>query len=220
MKRILIVLFILITLSGCMKATEFSKEDIGTILDKLLDKNTSLINTSSNGYKYYLPNGVELVKSEDYNDELYYNGDYYYLYVDLVGYYYDKDEDHVENKEFFYSSNINYNNKDGYLDIEALENDSYRVEFSFNYSKIEAYIRKDNLRQSLINMAYILNSIKFNESVSSIEVGDVTEKSSEEAFDFYTPRIEGNFIKYNNEYGNYVEETVDDTNNIGNEESE
>mgnify|MGYP001464085372 CR=1 FL=1 len=220
MKRILIVLFILITMSGCMKATEFDSNDVDVLLDKLLKNNTSLINTSSNGYKYYLPSGVELINSNDYNDELYYNGDYYYLYVDLVSYYYDEAEDYVENSDLFYSKNISYNNKSGHLEIEDLKDGTYRVEFSFNYSKIEAYVREDNLKQSVINMCYILNSIKFNESVSSIEIGDITEKSSEETYDFYTPRIEGNFVQYNNEYGNYVEETLDDTNNIGNEESE
>lgn len=220
MKRILIVLFILITLSGCMKISELNKNDINVQLDKLLNTDTSLVNTSSNGYKYYLPVGVELIKSNEYNDELYYNGDYYYLYVDLVSYYYDEIDEYIENPELFFSSKISYNNKNGYLEIKDLEDETYQIDFFYNYSKIEAVVRYDNLKQSIINMCYILNSIKFNESISSIEIGDVSEKSSEETYDFYTPRIEGNFLQYSNDYGNYVEDNVDETSNIGNEESE
>ena len=53
---------------------------------------------------------------------------------------------------------------------------------------------------------------------SSVEVGDINEKFSEDSFDFLKPRKEGNFIDYKKQYGEYEEKTTDS--NIGKEESE
>lgn len=218
MKKFLLILVILLTLSGCMSVSKFNQRDIDVLLNKLLKTNTSLVNTSSSGYKYYLPIGVELLDSNNYNDKLYSNGDYYYLYVDLVSYYYEAIESFEENPFLYYSKAIDYNNKKGYLNITDTNDGLYKVEFVYNYSKIEAFIKQDNLKNAIINMSYILNSIKFNNSTSSVEVGDINEKFSEDSFDFLKPRKEGNFIDYKNQYGEYEEELTDS--NIGNEESE
>lgn len=218
MKKFLLILVILVSLSGCMSVSTFNQGDIDLLLNKLLKTKTSLVNTSSSGYKYYLPLGVELLDSNNYNDKLYSNGDYYYLYVDLVSYYYDAIENFEENTFLYYSKAINYNNKKGYLNISDNNDGLYKVEFVYNYSKIEAYIKKDNLKNAIINMSYILNSIEFNNSTSSVEVGDINEKFSEDSFDFLKPRKEGNFIDYKNQYGEYEEKTTDS--NIGKEESE
>ena len=72
--------------------------------------------------------------------------------------------------------------------------------------------------QTLINICYILNSVKFNDSVTKLEFGDSDTMMSEETYDFYTPRKEGNFIDYINKYDEY--EDVSDENNIGNEGNE
>ncbi len=218
MKKFLLILVILISLSGCMSVSTFKQSDIDLLLNKLLKTKTSLVNTSSSGYKYYLPLGVELLDSNNYNDKLYSNGDYYYLYVDLVSYYYDVIENFEENPFLYYSKAINYNNKKGYLNINDNNDGTYKVEFVYNYSKIEAYIKQDNLKNAIINMSYILNSVEFNDSTSSVEVGDINEKFSEDSFDFLKPRKEGNFIDYKNQYGEYEEKTTDS--NIGKEESE
>jgi len=218
MKKFLLILVILISLSGCMSVSTFKQSDIDLLLNKLLKTKTSLVNTSSSGYKYYLPLGVELLDSNNYNDKLYSNGDYYYLYVDLVSYYYDVIENFEENPFLYYSKAINYNNKKGYLNITDNNDGTYKVEFVYNYSKIEAYIKQDNLKNAIINMSYILNSVKFNDSTSSVEVGDINEKFSEDSFDFLKPRKEGNFIDYKKQYGEYEEKTTDS--NIGKEESE
>lgn len=219
MKKLLIFLFILISLSGCMAVSELKQSDIDNLLNKILDNDTSLVNTSSNGYKYYLPSGVELISSKNYNEKLYSNGDYYYLYVDLASYYYKSNAEFTKNEAIYYSEKLNYNDKEGYIDIEKI-NDTYKIDFVYNYAKIEAYVTYSNLKQSLINMSYILNSIEFNDSISSLEVGNINEQFENETYDFYTPKVEGNFIEYDSKYGNYEDETIDDSNNIGNEESE
>lgn len=218
MKKFLIMILIIISLSGCMQVTEFKVSDIDILINRLLKDKTSLINTSAKGYKYYLPTGVELVDSQDYNEKLYSNGDYYYLYVDLASYYYNEIFSYEEDSSLFYSKKLNYN-KSGYLEIKKVDEEFYQIQFYYNYSKIEAYVAEYNLKEALINMCYILNSIKFNNSVSSVAIGDVNEQFDEENFTFYTPKKEGTFIEYITEYGNYNDETEDDGSNIGNEEN-
>jgi len=213
------MILIVLSLSGCMQVSTFKEDDIDSLLYKLLKNDTSLVNKSADGYKYYLPNGVEVINSDNYNEKLYCNGNYYYLYVDIVSYYYDKSVDYEEDSSLFYSKKIEYNNKEGYLQITK-EEEFYKIEFLYNYSKIEAYVSYDNLQQSIINMCYILNSMTFNDVVSYVEVGDVNEQFSEELYDFYTPKTEDKFIDYVKEYGEYEEDILDDSNNIGNEESE
>lgn len=216
MKKVILILFIIIFLSGCMKVSEFKSIDVDNVLNRLLKEKTSLVNNSSKGYKYYLPLGVELINSNDYNEELYSHGDYYYLYIDLVNYYYNEDIEYSTKDNLFYSKPINYNNISGYLEIEELT-DSYKIEFLYNHSKIESFVRKENLKRAIINMCYILNSIKFNKNLSSLEIGDINEQFNEEVFGFYTPKKIGNFVEYIEEYGNY-EEPTDGSGNIGNEE--
>ena len=151
---------------------------------------------------------------KDYNEVLDYNGYKYYLYVDVVGYYYKKEVDFVKNDNIYYSKYLDYNNKKGYINIEKV-NDLYKVEMYYNYAKIEAYVDYDNLSKTIINMCYITNSLVFNNSVTNLELNNSDDKLKEEKFDFYTPKKEGNFIDYINKYDDY--KVKSDENNIGNE---
>ena len=216
MKKILILIICLFVLTGCNKE-KVLLNDFDSILDTFLKNNTSLVNNYSKGYKYYLPSGVRVIDSNNYNEKLYYNGNYYYLFVDVVSYYYDMNLDYSFDSNKYYSKELNYNGKEGYVEITQ-EEDLYKVEFYYNYAKIEAYVDYDILGQTLINICYILNSVKFNDSVTKATIGDSDDKLTEETFDFYTPRKEGNFIDYINKYDEYKE--VTDENNIGNEGNE
>lgn len=218
MKKVLILLMFVFLLTGCTTNTSVKDRDIDEIIDTMLKTDTSLVNNASNGYKYYLPNGVKVIESNNYNEKLYYNGNYYYLYVDVVSYYYKTEVSYEEDDSLYFSKKISYNNKDGYLEIEKIDN-VYRVRYVYNYSKIESYVDDENLKQTIINMSYILNSIKFNDSITELVVSDKKDSLKEEVYDFYTPRNKDNFIDYINQYDEYEEETIDD-NNIGKEESE
>lgn len=220
MKKVIVLLLLVITLTGCMTTKSFESDDIDKLIIKYLKVDTYLVNTSSNGYKYYMPNGVRVIDSNDYNEKLYYKGYNYYMYVDAVSYYYKTDVEYVENNSLYYSKKLNYNDKSGYLEIEKLE-ELYKVDFVYNYSKIETYVDYNNLKQTLINICYILNSIKFNDPITESTVGEEKKNLTEESYDFYTPRNEGHFIDYINKYDGYQSDTEDTTdNNIGNEESE
>lgn len=216
MKKVLLLLLLVLALSGCVKKENLSNSDIDNIFNTLLSANTKLVNNSSTGYKYYLPTGVKVVESSNYNEKLYFNGYYYYLYVDVVSYHYKIDSDYDIDNNIYYSKELNYNDKKGYIEITE-KDDMYNIVFLYNYSKIETVTDYNNLKQTLINASYILNSIKYNDKVIELSVGEDRDKLKEEVFDFYTPRKEGNFIDYINEYDEYEEE-VPDENNIGNEE--
>ena len=212
MKKVMVLLISILLLTGCYN--DIVSDDTNTILNTFLGKNTKLVNTYSEGYKYYLPNEIKVEAKNDYNEVLDYNGYKYYLYVDVVGYYYKKEVDFVSNDSIYYSKYLNYNNKEGYINIEKV-NDLYKIEMYYNYAKIETYVDYDNLNETIINMCYITNSLVFNNSVTNLELNNSDDKLKEEKFDFYTPKKEGNFIDYINKYDDY--KVKSDENNIGNE---
>lgn len=216
MKKILILILCLFVLTGC-NSDKVDINDFDLVIDTFLKEKTSLVNNYSKGYKYYLPMGVRVVESNNYNEKLYYDGSYYYLFVDVISYYYKTDIDYETNSSLFYSKLLDYNGKKGYIEITK-EEDLYKIEMYYNYAKVETYVHYDILGQTLINICYILNSVNFNESVVKTVIGDTDIKLGEELFDFYTPRKEGNFIDYINKYDEYKE--VSDENNIGNEGNE
>ena len=217
MRKILILFLFLFILTGCSKS-DINKHNYDEIFDTFLSKKTSLVNNYSVGYKYYLPNGVRVTKSNENNDVLYYNGNNYYLYVDVVSYYYKTKIDYTPNNSLFYSKKLDYNDITGYVEISKVD-ELYKVVVYYNYSKIETYVEKDDIGQTLINICYILNSIKYNDPVIEMSIGSEDTKLNEETYDFYTPRKkEGNFIDYINKYDEYVEDEVVDENNIGNKE--
>lgn len=215
MKKILILILCLFVLTGCKNSIDITNYD--SIFDSFLYEKTKLVNNYSSGYKYYLPNGVRVIKSENYNEKLYYDGYEYYLFVDIVSYYYKIDIDYDINPNIYYSKKLEYKDNKGYVEIDKVD-ELYKINVYYNYSSIETYVEEKDIGQTLINICYILNSIKFNNAVTELKVGNNETTLTEETFDFYTPRKEGNFIDYINKYDEYKE--VSDENNIGNEGNE
>ena len=216
MKKIIAILLCLFIVTGCDNKIDMNNYDL--IVNKFLNKNTSLTNNYSVGYKYYLPTGVKVVESKDFNEKLYYNGYNYYMFVDIVSYYYKNDINYTLNDNSIYSKNLEFNGIKGYIEISK-SNDLYKISMYYNYSKIEAYVSEEDLGQNLINICTILNSIKFNDSVIDMYVGSNDITLNEETYDFYKPRKEGNFINYINQYDEYEDVEINE-NNIGNEGNE
>lgn len=217
MKKVIVLFLFLLVLTGCSREN-IDIDNYEKIFNTFLNKDTSLVNNYSAGYKYYLPVGVRVLDSKDYNDKLYYNGEYYYLFVDIVDYYYKNDINYEINSNALFSKVLEYNGKKGYAEILKVD-DLYKIEIYYNYSKIESYVEYDNIGQSLINMCYILNSIKFNDVIIELSMGEDTTILKEESYDFFTPRKkEGNFIDYIRLYDEYKD--VTDESGIGNKGNE
>ena len=168
MKKIFILLLLLIT--GC-SVVRIDTSSIDNIVSVVLSKNNKLYNQVGQGYKYYIPRGVSYIESNELNDTLYFNGIYYYLYIDVISYYFNKDINYEENDSSFYSKKINNKHGKGYLEINE-KNDMYYVEFFYNYAKIEAIVNYENLNDTVLNASYILSTIKYNTNTIELMLND------------------------------------------------
>ena len=192
MKKLAILLLVLL-LSGCT-VVRIDTSDLNNIVDVVLSKDNTLFNQVGKGYKYYIPVGVSYIDTEDYNDILYSNGNYYYLYIDTISYYYNVGKEYVLNNDAYYSRSININGKYGYLEINK-QDDLYFVEFMYNFSKIEALVKEEALEEVILNASYILSTVKFNNNVITMMLDDEF-LVLEEKYDIFTSKKETNdFLK-------------------------
>ncbi len=204
MKKIIVLLSVILLLTGC-SITKIDDQSIDKIVDTVLEEDNHLYNTVFDGYKYYLPQGIQLVDKDDYNAHLIYKNQNYYLYVDVIGYYHKISPEYDVNKSSYYSKKLQYNDKTGYLEVNEI-NDHYFVEVMYNYAKIEAYIPKVELNDTIINMCYILSSVQFNDKVLGTLVGDNVLNYQEETFNILEPkRKSGTFLDYVSEYDVYYD---------------
>ncbi|MBS5778806.1 MAG: hypothetical protein KIC82_05110 [Acholeplasma sp.] len=192
MKKLAILLLVLL-LSGCT-VVRIDTSDLNNIVDVVLSKDNTLFNQVGKGYKYYIPVGVSYIDTEDFNDILYSNGNYYYLYIDTISYYYNVRKEYVLNNDAYYSRSININGKYGYLEINK-QDDLYFVEFMYNFSKIEALVKEEALEEVILNASYILSTVKFNNNVITMMLDDEF-LVLEEKYDIFTSKQETNdFLK-------------------------
>ena len=134
-----------------------------------------------------------------------YNDDTFYLYVDVVSYYYKTTKEFTPSDTNYLSKELRFNDKIGYIDITE-KDDKYFVEFMYNYAKIEAYLDKDNLNDAVLNMAYILSSVQYNEKVIDTLIGENVLDYKEEKFDiFESKREQSNFLEWVEKYDTYDE---------------
>lgn len=187
MKKLLILLSIIVLfVTGC-KIVQFDDTNISINMKYLLSQKTNLYNVQYSGYKYYLPKGVSFVKKDDYNALLRdLNGNIYYLYVDVISYYHKIENTYEINKDSHFSQRLDYQKKNGYLQIdEDKEDDKYFIQFVFNYVKIESYIPKKDLTDSITNMCYILRSFQFNDKVLESLIGENILDYKEEDYSLF-----------------------------------
>ena len=197
MKKVLL-LCLLLLLTGC-SIVRIDTSSVDNIVHVVLSKDNQLYNHIGKGYKYYIPRGVSYIDTNDYNDVLYSNGIYYYLYIDIISYYYDKVQQYEVNENAYYSKSISIKDKEGYLEINKQDDDRYFIEFMYNYSKIEVIAEYDQINDIVLNATYILSTIKFNDNVIEAMLDD-NFLVSEEKYDIFTSKKETNdFLKLEEE---------------------
>ena len=198
MKKNVLLLCLVVLLTGCsIKQVEFNSLD--SITESVFTKDIKLSNSYFEGYKYYLPKGLRLVSKKDYNAKLINVNTTYYLYVDVIAYY-NKVEKKFEPSNGYYSKELNFNNKKGYIEITKDE-DMYFVEIMYNYAKIETLVDERNLYDAVINSCYILSSVQFNDKIIETLVGENALDYKETIFDIFGPhRDTDEFLKYEEEY--------------------
>ena len=184
MKKLFVLLSIVVLATGC-SVYRLDDTNISKNIKILLSHKTNLHNVNYDGYKYYLPKGISFVNKDSYNALLKdMNNNRYYMYVDVISYYHKKENDYEINNDSHYSQRLDYNNKTGYVQIDEID-DKYFIQFVYNYVKIEAYVSKKDLTDSITNICYILRSVKFNDSVIESLIGENALDYQEEDFSLF-----------------------------------
>lgn len=211
MKKILVILSLAFLVSGCSMVT-IEDQSFDEILHSVIQEDFQLENVSLEGYSYYLPKGVLLKRSSSLNSELYYNHRKMYLYVDVYSYYHKVDFTYEVNPDSYYSQAIDLYGKKGYLEITQIST-NYFVEFMYNYAKIEAYVDEEDLKKTVTQMAYILNSVDFKDTILDTLIGENELDYNEENFNIFKPtREEGDFLDYEEQYDNGEDQIIDEDN--------
>ena len=166
MKKIVLLIFLLLSLSGCVN---INNSEIKDIIYEAQKSDLKLINTYRTGFKYYLPVNLNVKSTSRFNKVLF-DGVYnYYLFVDMISYYNDVKFNYKVNDTSYLSLNINNKEKIGYLEINK-RNDKYLIEIMYNYAKIEVIVDENDIKGAISNSIVILSSIVFNkEMIASMQ---------------------------------------------------
>lgn len=194
--KYIMLLFIMFMVSGCT-IVRIDTSNIDTIINVVLSKDNTLYNQVGKGYKYYIPRGVNYIDTVDFNEKLYSNGNYYYLYIDAVSYYNETEPVYTYNADLYYSREFMINDKKGYLEIEHTKDDKYLVHFVYNYARIQALVDEEELNDVILNSSYILSTVKFNPNVIKLMLDEQYFTNKEEKYTLFEKHGDtNNFLEY------------------------
>lgn len=201
MKKKFLLIMVLLLCASCTRVNDKNYDDI---VMNVTRNNSNIYNTTSLGYKYYLPLGVSKVYDKDYNQRFKVNDTYMYLYVDIVSYYYKNNlnlSDSDINNCYYYSSIKSDDNKTGYVKITKEDNDKYFIKIVYNYAKIESYVNDYEISDILSYSMIILDSISYNDKlVENILLEEYYSSSSKEYKIKKPENTESKFSEYLSEY--------------------
>lgn len=203
-KKIFLILLTVFCLVGCTNLNDLSYNDI---INKLSTTKKNA-NVFRKGFKFYIPNGLQLTDASTNYAIMKSSKAKYYLYVDLVSYNEKKDFTYEKNTNAMYSELISYDGKKGYANIILWENNQYLIEIVYNYAKIEVMVEESFINEALINSINILNSISYDDIVIENLLKEDNLTYTEEIFDMFHE------VKENSNTLNYIEseeETENDT---------
>lgn len=194
------LLFIILMATGCT-IVRIDTSSIDTIVDVVLSKDNTLYNQVGKGYKYYIPRGVNYIDTVDFNEKLYSNGNYYYLYIDAVSYYNGTEPVYAYDPSLYYSREFVINDKNGYLEIKKTNDDKYLVNFVYNYARIQALVTQTDLNEVILNSSYMLSTVKFNNDVIKLMLDEEYFTNKEESYTVFEKKDESNnFLEYIDEF--------------------
>lgn len=209
-KLVMLLLLSTFLITGC-SITTLSNSDIDNNINKLLNDNVKLKNVQYDGYSYYVPRGLKIYVRDDYNvifkDEY---GNSYFMYIDIIGYYNKVDIKNDKNNGYYYYKELNYNNKKGYVKIDEL-GDKYLIKYYYNYAKLEAYVYKKHLVNTINNMSFIIRSVSYNDKIINSLIGkDVYNKKDENYVLFKDKTTVEDFLEIVDKYDSNYKKHRDD----------
>ena len=196
MKKIFLLGAIFLVLTGC---TSIQNSSLEAILNNSLNSKVDTTNVNRLGYQYYLPRGLIIQTSKDFNEIITDQKYLYYLYVDVVSYNSQVGFTYHINDAAYYSTSLNYQGKNGYLEINNYENDQYLIEIMYNYAKIEVVAYESDINLVVAYAMSILSSITYNDSVIENYLGDDVFLSSEENYDIFEIVGSDNYLEFTDE---------------------
>ncbi|HBA37437.1 MAG TPA: hypothetical protein DCY94_01810 [Firmicutes bacterium] len=161
MKKTLLLGAILICLTGCVNIDNSTYE---TIASETTNSNLKIYNTYRKGYKFYLPIGLYVENSDDYNETIKSDREKFYMYIDVISYLEKSTTEYAPSDTAEYSKYIQNADKTGYIEIKKLENKKYLVEIAYNYAKIEVIVERTRIKRCLSDALIILSSISYNDT--------------------------------------------------------
>lgn len=200
MKKLFLLGFILIFLSGC---TSIENSSMDSILSDAINSRVDTTNVNKNGYRYYLPKGLSIKSSKDFNEIISDQKYLYYLYVDVVSYDSEVSFSYTINEDAYYSASLTNQDKNGFIEINNYENDQYLIEIMYNYAKIEVVAYERDIKKVVAYAMSILTSITYNNSVIENYLGDDIFESSEEKYDIFEIVGSDNYLQFTED----IEET-------------
>lgn len=193
MRKIFLLVGILILFTGC---SSVQNKELDNILNEALQSKVSITNVDRMGYRYYLPRGISIRSSSDFNETFTDQKYLYYLYVDVVSYYNTTTFTYNVNLQAYYSSSLAYQDKKGYVEINYYENDKYLIEIMYNYAKIEVVVYLEDINKVVLYAMSILSSITYNDSVIENYLGDDIFESTEENYNIFEIVGSSNYIEF------------------------
>ena len=202
MKRLLLILTIFL-LTGCTNVKKLDIKDSVTLFQNKIKH----VNTYRVGYKYYLPQGMQVESNTLYNEIITNYKNKFYLFLDMVSYNYNTVNPIRYNKDNYYYSNFKKNDLFGYILVNEIDN-KYLIEIMYNYAKIEVMVdSKDEISETIIYSINILNSVKYNDAVIKKLLDNELLNYSEQEYNIFNTKSEDSpYLNYDN---TYIEETKD-----------
>ena len=197
-KKVILLVIIALIMTGCTKLDG----DIDKIISAKMTKEIENVNTVSTGYELYIPIGVTQLVDDEYNQKLKIRDTHVYLYVDTVSYYYRNRLNYKSSGDYnYYYQEINLNGKSGYVGVNKLDDGSFFVEIVYNYSKIEFYSSEEDMPIIMSNSLMIINSIKYNDNLIKMELGNTASAGREMKYELDKPEdSESRFSQFLQEY--------------------
>ena len=197
-KKFIFFVAIVLLLTGCTKITN----NLDEVVDATMVNSKLPANTVSTGYELYIPTGVKQVVDSNYNQKFKIRNRYIYLYVDTISYYYKNMLNYKSIHDYdYYYRELLLDGKTGYVGIKKIEDNLYFCEVVYNYSKVEFYSDTKELPVILANALIIEKSIKFNDSLISMELDSNISDGRELKYELDSPKdSESTFSDFLQEY--------------------
>jgi len=208
--KILLLFLSVFLLTGCNVISVYDS-NYDDLINNAIASKYNIVNNYRTGYKYYVPQYIDCLDNDEYNETLEDSNFKYYLYVDAISYYNRVIDNYTVNTDAIYSKEIKYEDKYGYIEINKWKNDRYLLEIMYNYAKIEVIVNSMGLKSAVNNAIIILSSIEYNNNILETIIGDNVLTSKEIEFNiFETKKTESNFLTVSEQDIYEEEDNVDD----------